>query len=210
MASMKGKRLLFLLVLFLAAGQMGFAAIATRPSWSVGIGGSFCHPTADYLSEYPGNSEVETPSFRTSRLLTMDLEFLNIAYAFGQDNESAVRLGFGISYINVSRSIAYGISILKPFNGVGLMADIGWRINSRFDIGFRYRFFQCFFSGSSARFIAHEVEVAPYYTFADLKTVQFSVGLPVAVLWKADSVSINASVALSVNIDSLALTRREK
>ncbi len=210
MALMKRKRFLSLLVLLLVVGQMGFAAVATRPSWSVGLGGSFCHPTAEYLTEYPGNPAVAMPSFRTSRLLTMDLEFLNIAFVFGRNNESAVRLGFGISYLNVSKSIAYGISVLKPYNGVGFLADIGWRINSHFDVGVRYRLFQCFHSGSSARFLAHELELAPSYIFADLKAVQFSVGLPVAVLWKADSISVNASVSFGVNIDSLGIRWRKK
>lgn len=208
MALMKRKRLLSLVILLLVVGQIGFAAVATRPSWSVGLGGSFCYPTADYLKQYPGNPEVKMPSFRTSRLLTMDLEFINIAYTFGKNNESAIRLGFGISYINVSKSFSYGISVLKPYNGVGFLADMGWRINSHFDVGVRYRLFQCFFSGSSARFIAHEVEFSPSYIFANLKAVEFSVGLPVAVLWKADSISVNASVALSVNIDSLGIKRR--
>lgn len=209
MAIMVRKRILtvfaLLLVTVFVAAQFGFAAVATRPSVSVRFGGSFCHPTADYLKEYPGDPSVKMPVFRTSRLLSLDLEFLNIAVTLDPDNESAIQFGFGVSYLNVSRSIAFGISTLKPYNGFGAMGDLTWRINKNFDLSFRYKFFQCFFSGSSARFVAHEFELSPYYRFADLDSLKLFVGTPVSLFWKADSVSINAAVCFLVSVDSLKI-----
>jgi hypothetical protein len=202
---MMRKRFLAVLALIVIAVQLGFAAVATRPSLSVRLGGSFCHPTADYLKEYPGNPNIEMPKFRTSRLLSLDLEFLNLAFTLGPDKESAIQVGFGVSYLNVSKSIAYGRSILKPYNGFGAMANLTWRINRSFDLSFRYRFFQCFFSESSARFIAHEFELSPYYRFADLDSVKLFVGTPVSLFWKADSVSVNAAVCFLVSVDSLKI-----
>ena len=208
MVMMIRKRILSVIALLVIVVGLGFAAVATRPSLSVRFGGSFCHPTADYLKVYPGDPSVEMPSFRTSRLLSLDLEFLNISITLGNDNDSAIQFGFGVSYLNVSKSIAYGISVLKPYNGFGAMANTTWRINRNFDLGFRYRFYQCFFTGSSARFIAHEFELSPYYRFADLDSVKLFVGAPVSLLWKADSVSINAAVCLLVSVDSLRIIRR--
>ena len=205
MATMTRKRFLLVIALLLIAMQFGFAAVATRPSLSVRLGGSFCHPTADYLKEYPGNPNIEMPKFRTSRLLSLDLEFLNIAFTLGSDKDSAIQVGFGVSYLNVSKSVAYGRSILKPYNGFGAMGNLTWRINRYFDLGFRYRFFQCFFSGSSARFVAHEFELSPYYRFADLDSVKLFVGTPVSLFWKADSINVNAAVCFLVSVDSLKI-----
>lgn len=207
MTAMIRKRFLAVLALFLISVQLGFAAVATRPSLSVRLGGSFCHPTADYLKEYPGNPNIEMPSFRTSRLLSLDLEFLDLSFTLGQGKDSAIQVGFGVSYLNVSKSIAYGRSILKPYNGFGAMGNLTWRINRNFDLSFRYRFFQCFFSGSSARFVAHDFELSPYYRFADLDSVKFFVGTPVSLFWKADSISVNASVCFLVSVDSLKIKR---
>lgn len=205
MVLMVRKRISVALALLFIVVQVGFGAVATRPSISAGIGGSFCIPTADYLKEYPGNPDVDMPPFRTSRLLTLDVEFLNVSFIFGRENESAVQIGCGISFLNVSRSIAYGDSVLKPYNGIGVLGDLDYRINRHFDVDFRYRFLQCFFSGSSARFIAHEFELAPYYRFFDSNAVEMSVGIPIALLWKADAISVNASVAVLINIDSLGM-----
>ena len=204
---MERKRFLFLLVLLALATQLAFAAIATRPSISIGYGASLCHPTADYLQKYPGNSEVEMPYFRTSGAFSLDLEVLNIAYIFGEQNKQAVQLGLGFSYLNVSRSLAFGSSVLKPYNGLGLLVDFDWRLDHRWDLCFRYRFFSCQFSKSTAHFVAHQFEIAPYYRFADFEAVGFSVGMPVALLWKADSLSLQVSVAISMSLDSLKMRR---
>ena len=120
------------------------------------------------------NVDYKTDGAFYDRTLYGDQLPVTVSFDDMKNNESAIRLGFGISYINVSKSFSYGISVLKPYNGVGFLADMGWRINSHFDVGLRYRLFQCFFSGSSARFIAHEVEFSPSYIFADLKAVEFS------------------------------------
>ena len=207
MMSMEKKRVLFVIVLLVVATHLTFAAIATRPSFSIGYGGAFCHPTANYLKQYPGNPDVETPYFRTSGAFSLDVEALNVAYVFSDQNRTAIQLGFGFSYLSVSRSIAFGVSILKPYNGYGFHFDLDWRIVPVLDLHLRYRLFHCSFAGSSQRFLAHQFEVAPYYRFTTHKAIGFSVGLPVALIWRADSVSLQVSASFSVDIDSLLLRR---
>ncbi len=204
MSLMERKRLIIVLLLVLAM-PLAFAAIATRPSISIGYGGSFCHPTADYLKQYPGNPDIETPYFRTSGAFSLDLEILNVAYVFGDQNRRAIQFGFGFSYLNVSRSLAFGSSVLKPYNGFGFLADIDWRIDRKWDLCFRYRFINCRFTESSAHFVSHQFEIAPFYRFVDLEAFGFSVGIPVALHWKADSLSLQVSLAFSMDLDSLGM-----
>ena len=207
MCVMEKRRVFVILLLLALSTQLAFAAIATRPSISISYGGSFCHPTAEYLKQYPGNSNMETPYFRTSGTFKLDAEFLNIAFIFGEQNTKAVQVGLGFSYMNVSRSLAFGSSVLKPYNGFGILADLDWRIDRRWDLCFKYRFYSCQFSKSPARFVAHQFEIAPYFRCADFEAVGFSVGMPVALSWKADSLSLQVSLSFSVDLDSLKMRR---
>ncbi len=205
MGTMERKRFLIIIALLAFAMHFAFAAIATRPYISIGYGGSFCHPTSDYLKQYPGNPDVETPYFRTSGAFSLDVEFLNIAYIYDEQNARAVQLGFGFSYLSVSRSVAFGSSVLKPYSGLGVMADFDWRVDRKWDLCFRYRFINCRFTKSNAHFVSHQFEIAPYYKLVDLDVFGFSVGIPVALNWKADSVSLQVSVAFSMDLDSLGM-----
>lgn len=196
-----------ILILFFAVSGL-WASFATRPSASAYFGAVFCHPTADYLKEYPGDPSAETPSFRTSRSFGFDLELLNLAFVFDGEQNGAVQVGAGLSYVNVSESLPYGMSILKPYFGIGFLADIGWRINGRFDLGFRYRFLTCRFSGTETRFIAQEFELVPAFRFCSAKSMDLYVSMPLTVSWKADAISLRTSVALTVSLDSVRMTSR--
>ena len=178
-----------------------WASFATRPSASAWFGAVFCHPTADYLKQYPGDPEAETPPFRTSQSFGFDLDVLNVAFVFNE-KDSAIQFGVGLTYLNVSESLQYGLSILKPYYGVGFLADVNWRMNNRLDLGFRYRFMTCRFTGTETRFLVQEFELVPAFRFASVKTVDFFVSMPLTASWKADSISIRTSVALTFSLDS--------
>ena len=177
------------------------ASIATRPSASAWFGAVFCHPTAGYLKQYPGDPEAETPPFRTSQSFGFDLDVLNLAFV-SNENDSAIQIGVGLTYLNVSESLQFGLSILKPYSGIGFLANVNWRINPRIDLGFRYRFLPCRFTGTETRFLVQEFELVPSFRFASIKVVDFFVSMPVTASWKADSISIRTSVALTFSLDS--------
>ena len=204
---MMGKRIVCIISVLVFAAFGLWASFATRPSVSAWFGAVFCHPTADYLKEYPGDPSAETPPFRTSQSFGFDLDVLNVAFVFNEKN-SAIQLGVGLTYLNVSESLPYGLSILKPYYGVGFIADANWRMNNRLDLGFRYRFLTCRFSGTETRFLVQEFELVPAFRFASIKAVDFFVSMPVTASWKADSISIRTSVALTFSLDSLKVVGR--
>ena len=184
------------------------ASIATRPSVSAWFGAVFCHPTADYLKEYPGDPSAETPPFRTSRSFGFDVDVLNIAFVFDEENDSSIQVGAGLTYLNVSQSLQYGLSVLKPYLGIGFLTDVNWRMNERLELGFRYRFLTCRFTGSETRFLVQEFELVPAFRFASVSAVDFFVSMPVTASWKADSISIRTSVALTFSLDSQKVVGR--
>ena len=204
---MMGKRIVCIITILAFAVAGLWASIATRPSASVWFGAVFCHPTADYLKQYPGDPDAETPSFRTSQSFGFDLDVLSFAFVFNE-TDSAIQLGVGLTYLNVSESLQYGLSILKPYHGVGFLADVNWRMNSRLDVGFRYRYLTCRFTGTETRFLVQEFELVPAFRFASIKAMDFFVSLPLTASWKADAISIRTSVALTFSLDSQKVVSR--
>ena len=184
------------------------ASIATRPSVSAWFGAVFCHPTADYLKEYPGDPSVKTPSFRTSRSFGFDFELLNLTCVLDSDKNSAIQLGVGLTYLSVSESLPFGRSVLKPYNSFGVLFDLNWRINSRFDMGFRYRFLPCRFTGTQARFTAMDFELVPALRLFSVSSMDTYLAVPVTVSWKADAISVRTSLALTLSWDSRRMRRR--
>ena len=205
---MMGKKIVCIITILVFAASGVFASFATRPSATVWFGAVFCHPTADYLKEYPGDPSVETPPFRTSQTFGFDLEMLNLAVVLDEEADSAIQLGMGLTYLNVTKSLPYGLSILKPYFGVGFLADLNWRINNRLDLGFRYRFLTCRFKGTETRFVVQEFELVPAFRFASFKAMDFFVSMPVTASWKADAISLRTSVALTFSLDSRRMATR--
>ena len=199
---MMGKKTVCIITILVLAVAGVFASFATRPSASVWFGAVFCHPTADYLKEYPGDPTVETPPIRTSQAFGFDLEMLNLAFVLDEESESAIQVGVGLSYLNVSKSLPFGSSILKPYRSLGFLVDIDWKINSRFDLGFRYRFLPCRFTKTQTRFLAMDFELVPAFRIISASAMDISVAMPVTVSWKADAVSLRTSLALSLAFDS--------
>ena len=199
---MMGKKIVCIITILVLAVAGVFASFATRPSASVWFGAVFCHPTADYLKEYPGDPTVETPPIRTSQAFGFDLEMLNLAFVLDEESESAIQVGVGLSYLNVSKSLPFGSSILKPYRSLGFLVDIDWKINSRFDLGFRYRFLPCRFTKTQTRFLAMDFELVPAFRIISASAMDISVAMPVTVSWKADAVSLRTSLALSLAFDS--------
>ncbi len=202
------KRIVCFLLVLITAVSCTFASIATRPSVSAWFGAVFCHPTADYLKEYPGDPSVETPPFRTSRSFGFDFEVLNITYAFERRPDSALQLGVGLTYLNVSESLAFGSSILKPYAGLGFLVDLNWRINSFFDVGFRYRYLPCRFTKTQSRFLAMDFELVPAIRVLSASAMDIYAALPVTASWKADAISFRTSLALTLSWDSKRMSRR--
>ena len=202
------KRIVCFLLVLITAVSCTFASIATRPSVSAWFGAVFCHPTADYLKEYPGDPSVETPPFRTSRSFGFDFEVLNITYAFERRPDSALQLGVGLTYLNVSESLAFGSSILKPYAGLGFLVDLNWRINSFFDVGFRYRYLPCRFTKTQSRFLAMDFELVPAIRVLSASAMDIYAALPVTASCKADAISIRTSLALTLSWDSKRMSRR--
>ena len=115
---MMSKKIVCIITVLAFAVAGLWASIATRPSATVWFGAVFCHPTADYLKEYPGDPSVETPPVRTSQTLGFDLEVLNLAVVLDEEADSAIQLGMGLTYLNVTKSLPFGSSILKPYNSL--------------------------------------------------------------------------------------------
>ena len=199
---MMGKKTVCIITILVLAVAGVFASFATRPSASVRFGAVFCHPTADYLKEYPGDPTVETPPIRTSQAFGFDLEMLNLAFVLDEESVSAIQVGVGLTYLNVSKSLPFGSSILKPYRSLGFLVDIDWKINSRFDLGFRYRFLPCRFTKTQTRFLAMDFELVPAFRIISASAMDISVAMPVTVSWKADAVSLRTSLALSLAFDS--------
>lgn len=199
---MMGKKIVCIITILVLAVAGVFASFATRPSASVWFGAVFCHPTADYLKEYPGDPTAEMPPIRTSQTFGFDLEMLNLAFVLDEESESAIQVGVGLSYLNVSESLPFGSSILKPYRSLGFLVDIDWKINSRFDMGFRYRFLPCRFTKTQTRFLAMDFELVPAIRVLSASAIDLSVAMPVTASWKADALSLRTSLALTLAFDS--------
>ena len=204
---MMKKRVVCSFLILIMACCAAFASIATRPSVSAWFGAVFCHPTADYLMEYPGDPSVKTPPLRTSMSYGFDFEVLNLSCIIDSEKNSAIQLGVGLTYLSVSESLPFGQSVLKPYNSLGFLMDINWRINSRFDMGFRYRFLPCRFTGTQTRFLAMDFELVPALRLFSASSLDAYLAMPVTASWKADAISIRTSLALTLSWDSRRMRR---
>ena len=192
--------LFLILVLLFVCISGASAGVGLRPYFSGWFGVNLCHPTAGYLEKYPGDETIRTPFFRTSSSFTFDAQLLEGVFSIGK--EGGVSLGAGFTFVSVSQSKPWGRSILKPYYGLGLSLDLACHFSSRLELAVKYRYLFCSFTGSAAGFVAHELELAPAYTFAAPGSFDIAVTLPVAVSLKADAISLRAGVGMMIAIDS--------
>lgn len=184
-----------------------FASFGFRPYVSGWFGASLCHPTAEYLEKSAGNGENGTPFFRTSSSFGFDIQLLEAMISF--DGGNAVSFGAGFSYLNVSESLPYGRSILKPYSGYGFSFDAGYHFNSSFNLNLKYRYLYCAFSGSFSKLIVQDIELAPSYVFVSPGAIDLSVSIPLTLSFKADSVSFRAGLSVLIALDSRRIRRGE-
>ena len=197
---MRRTKPILIIILLLVCCGTAFASFGMRPYVSAWFGASLCHGTAEYMQKYPGDDSVETPFFRTSYDFGFDAQILEAVISVGK--EGAVTFGAGASYLNVSQSLAYGRSILKPYSGFGFSADVGYRFNSRFDIGLKYRYLFCSYTGTFANFIVQDFEIAPSYAVVTPSALDICVSLPLTLSYKADAVSFRAGISVLIAFDS--------
>ena len=202
----KSKLILILILLFICLGS-AFASFGFHPYVSGWFGASLCHPTAEYLQKSAGDGQNETPFFRTSSSFGFDIQLLEAMITF--DCGNAVSFGAGFSYLNVSESLPYGRSILKPYSGYGFSFDAGYHFNSSFDLNLKYRYLYCSFTGSFSRLIVQDIELAPSYVIFSPGAFDISISLPLTMSFQADSVSFRAGLSILVALDSRRIRRGE-
>ena len=127
----------------------------------------------------------------------------------GFDGGNAVSFGAGFSYLNVSESLPYGRSILKPYSGFGFSFDAGYHFNSSFDLNVKYRYLYCSFTGSFSNLIVQDIELAPSYALVSPWALDMCISLPLTMSIKADSVSFRAGLSILVALDSRRIRRVE-
>ncbi len=187
---------LVLFVSFCATASSVF--VDSRPGINVSFGGAFTIPTASYLKEYPGQSSVEMPPVRTSYGYNIDVRLLSIG--LGNANSSRmVNVGAGVSFIGISRSLAFGASILKPYSGAGIFFSLGAAFGERVNIDLATKFFVLRFDGTKNSFFAGEIETFPSFEIARSKSARLALAIPVSILFKADSIVFRLSCALKVD-----------
>ena len=200
------KVILILILLFICLGS-AFASFGFRPYVSGWFGVSLCHSTAEYLQKSAGNGQNRTPFFRTSSSFGFDIQLLEAKITF--DGGNAVSFGAGFSYLNVSESLPYGRSILKPYSGYGFSFDAGYHFNSSFDLNLKYRYLYCSFTGSFSRLIVQDIELAPSYVIVSPGAFDVSVSIPLTMSFKADSISFRTGLSIMVALDSRRIRRGE-
>ena len=169
----------------------------SRPGITASFGGAFTIPTEDYLSQYPGDPSVKMPPVRTSYGYNVDLNIVDIGLGSNADSRR-IHIGLGVSFVGVSRSIAFGSSMLKAYHGVG--AFLAWTAYfDSFDISSAAKLFICEFRETKASFIACELEISPNIPLATSNFVRLSIATPISLFIKADSLVLRLSCGLRLD-----------
>lgn len=175
---------LLLAIAFHAAA--GSIWVDYRAGASFSFGGAFTIPTKDYLAQYPGSSSEAMPPVRTSYCYDMEVSLVGIC--IGTDSPSRmVKLGAGIAFTGTSRSLAYGASVLKAYNGVGAFVSFGALFDS-LSLTTTAKLFKCRFQNPGGSFLACMVEVSPSMPVLATDSVKVSVSVPASIMVKADAV----------------------
>ncbi len=187
-------RIATLIIILLVSTSSVWATVSSRPFLQLNVGGVLCHPTADYLNTYPGDSSVEMPTFRTSFSFGLDAQLVDIKV-------NSLEFGLGFSYVNVSRSLAYGVSRLKAYNGFGVLLSVGYNITDSFSLSLSGRYMGCRITKSGSRFAAVEAELTPSLTVVSNGSFNMAVCTPLTLSYKADAISLRGSIALRLMLD---------
>lgn len=193
------KRFLSITVVLFASLALLNAKIAFRPEVHANVGLSFCIPTADYLKQYPGDPEVKNPPIRTSWSYCIDVN--PIGLFFGVSETTGFGFSAGVSYLNTSPSIAYGISILKPYNGFGFDVGASYQFNGVFSLGARYRYLDCRYAGSRNHFLVQELGLEPSLCIL-AKGCRLSFEFPVSASLKADAITLRIGASVLISMDA--------
>lgn len=185
------------LILFCALLVPAYGFFDHRLGISSYAGGAFCIPTSSYLATYPGNESVKMPAFRTSGSFGVDLEILQ--FRFGRE-ASAFFFGLGASYVGVSKSLAYGASVLRPYNGVGAFGQLGCTFNQLFSLSFLFRLLYCWFPKVKQVFIMYDFEVVPTFELGSLGPVDLYVVVPITTSIKSDAVTLRLSCGFKLDV----------
>lgn len=197
--SRHSKRILVAMTLLCICMSLAWAKVTldSRPGVIASFGGAFTIPTEDYLSQYPGDPSVKMPPLRTSYGYTVDLKVIDIGLDSNADSRG-VHVGLGVSFVGVSRSIAFGSSVLKAYHGVG--AFLAWNASfDSFDLSTAAKLFICEFRETKASFIAGELEIAPNIPLVTSKSVRLSLATPLGLFIKADSLVLRLSCGLRLD-----------
>lgn len=197
--SRHSKRILVAMTLLCICMSLAWAKVTldSRPGVTASFGGAFTIPTEAYLSQYPGDPSVKMPPLRTSYGYTVDLKVIDIGLDSNADSRG-VHVGLGVSFVGVSRSIAFGSSVLKAYHGVG--AFLAWTAYfDSFDLSSAAKLFICEFRETKASFIAGELEITPNIPLATSNFVRLSIATPISLFIKADSLVLRLSCGLRLD-----------
>ena len=125
------------------------------------------------------------------------------------ENGNAISFGAGFTYLNVSESLPYGNSILKPYSGYGFSFDAGYHFNRSFDLNLKYRYLYCKFTGTFSNLIVQDIELAPSYAVVSPWALDMCVSLPLTLSFKVDSLSFRAGLSVMIALDSNRIRRAE-
>lgn len=191
----KIKVCVLVLILFSLTAIPTFAVFDLRPSFSVYGGGDFCFPTSEYLSQYPSSTEVKMPAFRTSGSFGLDLKVLELHV--GNEN-GTFSFGAGLSYLNVSKSLAYGASQLRPYSGYGAYLEAGIATEN---IGLTtlVRLLSCKFPTVNQAFVTYELEAVAAFRLVSFKICSLYLIAPVTFSIKADTSTLRLSLGLKID-----------
>ncbi len=206
-AMQRFKTCFLVLILICLFGGFAFATFDARLGVSGYGGAAFCFPTADYLKTYPGNDSVAMPAFRLSGSYALDVELLQLR--FGDENWAAF-CGFGFSYVGVSQSIAYGASLLRPYNGLGGFVQFGGDFNEFFSLALLFRALYCNFPNVNQVFMAYEIEAVPNFKLASFGALDISLVSPLTTSIKADAITLRLSCGVKIAFSFSRLLSKEK
>ena len=197
--SRRSKDILVLVALLFISVSSAWSGVSfdSRPGITASFGGAFTIPAEDYLSQYPGDSSVKMPPVRTSYGYNVDLKIVDVGLGSNADSRG-VHIGLGVSFVGISRSLAFGASVLRAYHGVGAFLALNASFDF-FDLSSAAKLFICEFRETKASFVAGELEITPNIPLVTSKSARLSLATPMALFIKADSLVLRFSCGLRLD-----------